>query len=162
MLHQCRKKAASEGLSPRLYQQPMHAFELPRNYRIIHICGSLGLAGGRDQDLDKLRRCYAHLEDNGALILNILADYTSPGSWNDWLPEARAALPQPWPDKGSGRVASDSSTHFAQFRLVAFDPLEQSYTRQVRLEKWFGGELVATLDDVDADVLQEIIARQYR
>ena len=44
---------------------------------------------------------------------------------------------------GSGRIASDGSEHFGSFRMVALDPLEQTYTREVHLEKWSNGELVA-------------------
>jgi len=40
MLHYCRRKATSEGLHPNLYEQQMHAFELPRRYKTIYICGS--------------------------------------------------------------------------------------------------------------------------
>lgn len=144
MLHYCRSKAAREGFNPNLYNQSMHAFELLRKYKTIYICGSFGLAGSREKDLETLRHCYSHLEDGGALLLNIQAEYTSAESWNLWLPEYRQTMPQPWPNKGDGRVASDGSEHFAQFRIVHVDPLEQIYTRQVRLEKWSNGELVAS------------------
>ena len=143
MLHYCRSKAASEGLHLNLYEQQMHAFELPRTYKTIYICGSFDLAGSREKDLETLRRCYAHLEDGGALLLNIQAEYTSSEAWNLWLPEQRHALPQSWPEKGGGRIASDGSEHFGQFRIVNVDPLEQTYTREVRLEKWSNGTLVA-------------------
>jgi len=144
MLNHCQRKAASEGFKPNLYNQPMHAFELPRKYKTIYICGSFGLAGSRAKDLETLKRCYAHLEDGGALLLNIEAEYTSPEAWNWWLSENRGALPQPWPEKGDARIASDGSEHYGQFRLVSIDPLEQSYVRQVRLEKWKNGEFVAS------------------
>jgi SAM-dependent methyltransferase len=144
MLHHCQRMAASKGLQTNLYNQPMHAFELPRNYKTIYICGSFGLAGSREKDLETLRHCYAHLEDGGALLLNIEAEYTSSESWNLWLREQRQALPQPWPEKGEARVASDGSEHFAQFRIMDLDPLEQVYTRQVRLEKWSNSELVTS------------------
>lgn len=144
MLHYCQSKAASEGLNLNLYNYSMHAFELPRKYKLIHICDSFGLAGSRENDLETLRHCYSHLEDGGALLLNIQAEYTSAESWNLWLPEYSQTMPQPWPDKGDGRVASDGSEHFAQFRMIDVDPLEQSYTRQVRLEKWSNGELAAS------------------
>lgn len=144
MLHYCQSKAAREGLNLNLYNYSMHAIELPRKYKTIYICDSFDLAGSRENDLETLRRCYSHLEDGGALVLNIQAEYTSAESWNLWLPEYRRALPQPWPDKGEGRVASDGSVHFAQFRLLNIDPLEQTYTRQVRLEKWSNGGLIAS------------------
>lgn len=144
MLLHCRRKATREGFSPHLYEQPMHAFEIPRKYKTIYICGSFGLAGSRENDLESLRRCYAHLEDNGALLVNIEAEYTSPEWWNLWLSENRKAMPQPWPEESNRRVAADGSEHLSVFRLVNMDPLEQSFTRQVRLKKWVSGELVAS------------------
>ncbi len=143
MLHYCEEKATSEGYQPKLYRQPMHAFELPRKYKTIYICDSFGLAGSREKDLETLRRCHTHLEDGGALMVNIEAEYTSPEAWELWLREKRQALPQPWPEDSRGRMAADGSEHFGRFRIIQIDPLEQSYTRQVRLEKWQSGKLVA-------------------
>jgi SAM-dependent methyltransferase len=144
MLDHCRRKATSAGFSPHLYQQPMHAFDLPRRYKTIYLCDSFGLAGSRGNDLETLRRCYAHLEDNGALLLNIQAEYASPESWKLWLRENRQALPQPWPQDGHRRIAADGSGHLGLFRIINVDPLEQSFTREVRLEKWVSGALVAS------------------
>ncbi len=143
MLDHCRRQAASEGFNLNLYNQPMHELELGRSYKTIYMCDSFGLAGSQEKDLETLKRCYAHLEDGGALLLNIEAEYTSPEAWNLWLKETRDALPQPWPEKSDGRIASDGSEHFGQFRLLHFDPLEQRITRQTRLEKWTNGALVA-------------------
>ena len=144
MLYHCRRKATGEGFSPHLYEQPMHAFNIPCRYKTITICSSFGLAGSRENDLDTLRRCYEHLEDGGALLLNIEAEYTSPESWKMWLKENRQTLPQPWPKDGDRRVAADGSKNIAYFRTAHIDPLEQIYTRQVRLEKWVSGEMVAS------------------
>lgn len=143
MLDHCRRKAAKAGYSPNLYQQPMHAFEIPRRYKTIYICDSFGLAGSRENDLATLQRCYEHLEDGGVLLLNIQAEYTTPEAWDTWLRENREALPQPWPTEGSRRVAADGSESIAYFRIVYVDPLEQHYVRQVRLEKWVSGERIA-------------------
>jgi SAM-dependent methyltransferase len=144
MLHYCQKKTASEGFHPNLYNQSMHAFELPRKYKTIYICDSFGLAGGREKDLETLRRCHAHLEDGGALLVNIQAEYTSSESWEWWLCEKIKTLPQPWPEEGGRGIASDGSEHVVRFRLVDVDSLEQSFTRQVRLEKWQSGKLIAS------------------
>ncbi len=97
MLYHCRKKATAEGFSPNLYAQPMHAFDLPRRYKTIYTCDSFGLSGSRENDLETLRRCYAHLMDNGALLVNIEGEYTSAADWNQWLSENCRALPEPWP-----------------------------------------------------------------
>lgn len=144
MLRRCRVKAAREGYEPRLHQQPMHAFDLPRRYRTIYICNAFGLAGSRDQDLATLRRCQAHLEDGGALLLNIEAEYTSPEEWEMWEPAKRRTLPEPWPEEGRRRVAADGSEHVSRLRLVELNPLDQSYVRQLGLEKWVSGQLVAS------------------
>lgn len=143
MLHHCRAAAARDGLAPNLYAQPMHAIALPRTYRTIYVCDSFGLAGSLEHDLESLRRCHAHLEDGGALVLNIEAEYTEPAMWTQWLAEERQKLPQPWPKGGRGRVAPDGSEHIGRFRILDLDPLEQTITRQVRLEKWQAGALVA-------------------
>jgi SAM-dependent methyltransferase len=141
MLRFCRQKAQQAGFSPGFYQYSMHAFDIPRKYKLIYICDSFGLSGSRENDLETLKRCHTQLEDSGALIVNIQADYSDPDWWNMWLSEKHKSLPQPWPEKSNGRIGSDGSEHFAQFRLTAFDPLEQSYIREVRLEKWVEGKL---------------------
>ncbi len=144
MLDQCRTAATRAGGDPALSAQPMHQFGLPRRYRTIYICDSFGLAGSRENDLDALRRCHEHLEDGGALLLTVDAEYTAAGSWDRWLPEARRALPESWPADAPRRTAADGSEHLARFRSVAVDPLDQTYTREVRLEKWREGALIAS------------------
>jgi SAM-dependent methyltransferase len=144
MLDYCRRKAARAGYSPNLYEQPMHALDIPRRYKTIYICDSFGLAGSREKDLATLQHCFKHLEDGGALLINIQAEYTTPEAWETWLTENREALPQPWPREGSRRVAADGSESIAYFRVIDVDPLEQIYVRQVRLEKWISGERVAS------------------
>lgn len=141
MLAFCRQKANQEGFNPELYQSPMHTLDVARRYNLIYICDSFGLSGSRENDLEALKHCHTHLEDGGALVVNIQADYSDRDWWGMWLSENRKSLPEPWPEKGSSRIASDGSEHFAQFRLIAFDPLEQSYVREVRLEKWVNGLL---------------------
>ncbi|MFN8445365.1 MAG: class I SAM-dependent methyltransferase [Caldilineaceae bacterium] len=141
MLKFCLQKANQAGFNPNLYQSSMHLLDLPRQYKLIYICDSFGLSGSRKNDLETLKRCHAHLAEGGALVVNTQAEYADPDGWSLWLSEKRKSLPEPWPEKGQGRIASDGSEHFGQFRLVAFDPLEQSYIREVRLEKWVAGKL---------------------
>ncbi len=144
MLDQCQRRAGEAGFSPTLSAQPMDSFAMARRYRTIYMCDSFGLAGSRAADLAALRRCWEHLEEGGALIFTIDAEYTDAESWDRWLPAARAALPEPWPDDGRRRVAADGTEHTGRFRDVALDPLNQTYTREVLLEKWRGGDLEAT------------------
>jgi len=143
MLRHCRRKADAAGLRPQLHEQPMHDFQLPRRYRTIYLCDSFGLAGSRENDLATLRCCHQHLQTGGALVVNIAADYNVSEGWALWQREGRRTLPQPWPQAAPRRTASDGSEHTARFRILDVDPLAQTYTRQVRLEKWSGGERVA-------------------
>jgi SAM-dependent methyltransferase len=144
MLSHCHKKAAQGGLHPNLYRQPMHAFDLPRKYKTIYICDSFGLAGSRQKDDETLQRCFAHLEDDGALLVNIQAEYNLPGAWELWSGAKRHALPEMWPADSRRRMAADGSEYVDRFRKLHFDPLEQSITRQVHLEKWQAGALIAS------------------
>ena len=144
MLMHCQEKAAREGFRPQLYQQPMHAFSLPRKYKTIYICDSFGLAGSRVKDLETLRRCHEHLEIGGALILNIQAEYTASETWNGWVSANCKTLPEPWPEQARVQTAADGTEHAARFRYLELNPLEQTYTRQVRLEKWQAGNLIAS------------------
>jgi len=147
MLRYCRDKAASQGLKPRLYQQPMHAFEIPRKYRTIYICAAFNLAGSQDNGLATLRRCFAHLQDGGALLLDIDAEYTWPEGWEKWEPAKRRTLPEPWPEEGMRRVSTDGSEYVERFRMVSVDPLEQKMVREVRIEKWISGKLIGSQEE---------------
>ena len=143
MLTYCAAKAAREELTPHLYAQTMHEFNLPRHYRTIYICDSFGLAGSRVLNQESLRRCYQHLEPGGVLIVNIEAEYASSEGWQLWLKEKRRTLPEPWPQPGARRRAADGSEFVSSSRMLAFDPLEQSYTRQMRIEKWLAEKRIA-------------------
>jgi SAM-dependent methyltransferase len=143
MLRVCRDKAVSLCLEPRLYQQAMHILDLPRQYRTIYICDAFNLAGGRDRGLATLRRCFAHLQEGGALLLNVEAPYPWPEWLEKWNPANGNTLPEPWPEEGRHRVAADGSDYVERFRLVSANRLEQSYVRQVRVEKWVAGQVVA-------------------
>jgi SAM-dependent methyltransferase len=140
MLRWAQRAADEARFSPRLFAQAMHQLDLPRRYRTILICGSFGLGGTRETDLACLRCCHAHLEPGGALVFNVGIEYAS-AAWDLW--RTSSALPAPWPERGPPRIAADGSEHFMQIRAVAADPLTQTYTREVRLEKWQSGKLVA-------------------
>lgn len=142
MLKLCREKAAQKGLTPHLYEQAMHQFDAPRRYKIIYICDAFGLVANRHQNLDTLACCFRHLDQDGALILNIEAEYNLPDAWQFWLKETRQRLPEPWPEQGKKRTAANGVDYVSRFRLLEIDPLEQSYVRQVRLEKWQNGKLL--------------------
>ena len=142
MLALCKETAQREGLTPRLYQQAMHELELPRRYKTIVVCGGFALGGNREQDQEALRRFYRHLEPGGALLLDNYLPYKDADEWRYWVKEERQRLPEPWPDAGSRKRASDGDEYELRGRLAAFDPLEQVATRQIRAFQWRDGQLV--------------------
>ena len=141
MLRWAKDGASREGFAPGLSAQAMHDLDLPRRYRTIVICGSFGLGGTRETDLECLRRCHQHLAPGGALVFNVQIEYGS-SAWGLWRTPSN--LPAPWPERGAPRVAPDGSEHYMQIRALAADPLTQTYTREVRLQKWASGKLVAS------------------
>jgi hypothetical protein len=143
MVRFAQESARPEGFEPGLYVQPMHELDLPRQYRTIYMCGALGLGGDRANDLECFRKCHRHLLPGGALVFNTQMEYTSRESWDAWLSESRRKLPEPWPDRGPPRIAKDGSHHFMQIRVLDVDALNQTYTREVHLEKWEADKLIA-------------------
>lgn len=77
MIRLARQAATREGFTA----QPMHELDVPRRYRMIFICGSFGLGGGRDNDLETLRRCQPTWNPAGALVFNEQMEYASRNAW---------------------------------------------------------------------------------
>ena len=142
MIRLAQETVLREGLATRLLVQPTHEMALPRRYRTIYMVGSFGLGGDRAKDLECLRRCRDHLEPGGVLLFNMPMEYTSREAWEPWLSESRQRMPESWPPRGSPRLSKDGSRRYLQIRVLDVDALTQTYTREARLEKWAGGELV--------------------
>ena len=70
-------------------------------------------------------------------------EYASRETWEAWLSESRSKMPEAWPEPGPPRVAKDGRQHFMQIRVLDVDPLEQTYAREVHLEKWIDGKVAA-------------------
>jgi SAM-dependent methyltransferase len=141
MLEWCRKSADLEQLSVALYPQAMRKLRLPRRYRTIIVCGAFGLGGTRDQDLEGLRRIHQHLEPGGLLVMDHhLPNLESPKTWSSWV--EKPELPRPWPKHGDRRLASDGTELELRVRQVAFDPLEQTTTLEIRASQYQGQEEV--------------------
>jgi SAM-dependent methyltransferase len=143
MLALCQQRAAADGLSPRLFAQAMHALELPRAYRTIFICGGFGLGGTREEDAEALRRCHDQLAPGGTLVFDHHLPYTHANEWPNWLAEPGQAFPQAWPEGAMRQRAADGDEIELRARLVTFDRLEQTQTRQIRASLWRGEDLVA-------------------
>lgn len=143
MLMFCREKAEREGFSPRLYAQATHELSLPRTYKTIVACGSLGLGGNRHHDIEALRRCYQHLDDEGVFVFDDHVPYKNAKTWQYWVAEHRRQLPEPWPQSGQRRRAADGAEYELRMRVADLDPLEQLVTLQIRVERWRDGKLEA-------------------
>lgn len=143
MIALCREAVEREGLTTNLYAQAMHELDLPRRYRTIVVCGALGLGGRRADTREGLRRVYEQLEPGGTLVIDNEVPYVGGMQWKYWQAEARAELPRPWGEPGERRAGSDGAEYALRSRLVAFDPLEQQTTGEMRAWMWRDGELVA-------------------
>ena len=145
MLALCRDKALREGLAPRLYAQAMHELDLPRMYKTIFICGSFGIGGNRELDLKALQRFHHHLEPGGVLAFELGLPYGNPRWWQYWLQENRSQLPRAWEPPGAPenrRRASDGTEYEQRARVLDLDPLEQTYTFQMKTERWRDGQVI--------------------
>jgi SAM-dependent methyltransferase len=142
MLAYCRERAEREGLSPQLYQQPLHNLNLPRPYLSIVVCGTFGIGVSRDQDFMALQRFYEHLEPGGVLMLEIYVPYGDARLLPLWHKDARKHLPDPWPDY-MGNPPEDDHEYELHYRLVSVDPLKQQTTGEMRTLLFKDKKLVA-------------------
>jgi SAM-dependent methyltransferase len=143
MVALCREKAERAGLSPNLYVQPMHALDLPRRYRTIYVCGAFGLGSTREQDAQALVGFHELLEPGGRLLLDTEVPYADETHWKYWLKDERARLPVPPEPPRTRQRASDGSEYGLRSRTLAFDPLDQRVTLEMRVELWRDGVLEA-------------------
>jgi hypothetical protein len=122
----------------------MHELDLPRRYQTIYVCGSFGIGGTRQQNLQALERFYQHLLPGGVLLLDEQMPYSSDGSWpwKDWLAQHRQQLDPNFWTAGEFKRASDGSDYRLRSRLADLDPLEQTLTLQMRAELWRDEQLV--------------------
>ncbi len=135
MLTLCGEALAVRGLQCRLYPQAMHELDLERAYRTILICGAFGLGGSRADDLEGLRRVRHALQAGGALVMDhYLPNFESSKSWDAWIQAPQ--FPRPWPQDGERRTASDGTDLRIRQRQVAFDPLDQSTTLEIRVDRF--------------------------
>lgn len=143
MLDLCQEKADKEGLKPALYRQALHELDLPRKYQTIIACGVFAIGGTYQQDFLALQKLYQNLEPGGVLLLDHNLPYSDAMEWQLWLKEARARLPEPWPDTVGKIPPNDGSDYQLFSRRVAFDPLDQRITRQMRTLLWRDGQVIA-------------------
>jgi SAM-dependent methyltransferase len=143
MIALCRANAQQDGFAPSLFVQALHELEPPRRYRTIVACGVLGLGSTRAQDQEALRRFRHSLEPDGTLLLDNEVPYANHMRWTTWPKDERTNLPEPWPTTGTRRRSDDGSEYELRTRGTAVDPLDQTVTLELRIEKTQRGELAA-------------------
>ncbi|MDX1436202.1 MAG: class I SAM-dependent methyltransferase [Anaerolineales bacterium] len=87
MLTLCRQKAEALGLDPKLYEQPMEALDLPRQYQLILVpSSSFQLLVEMDDAREAMARFYRHLLPDGVLAMPfmIFLDPGEPSRELDW------------------------------------------------------------------------------
>jgi cyclopropane fatty-acyl-phospholipid synthase-like methyltransferase len=141
MLDWCAKDLAAHGLRAHLTAQPMHHLDLETRYRTIIVCGAFGLGGTPANDLEGLRRLHDHLQTDGVLVLDHHLPNFDKRGWQAWVDPPD--LPGSWPERGDRRVAKDGSELEIKTRQVAFDPLEQTTTLEIRASQFRNDELIA-------------------
>ncbi|HUF07465.1 MAG TPA: methyltransferase domain-containing protein [Candidatus Binatia bacterium] len=145
MLSRARKLAAVDGLTPALYEQSMHELDLPRRYRTIYCCGSLGIGMSRAQVRQAIGRIFDHLEPGGGLVFDVDLPYAGigPEAWARWLPKHRPAFPRPWRTDGDRRATADGDELELITRGAEFDPLLQHEILDMRARLWHDGAVIA-------------------
>lgn len=122
MLALCREKAATRGLVPTLYEQPMERLDLPRRYRTILVPScTFQLLTDPNAAAAALHGFGAHLEPGGLLALPL----------NEFW-RAGEPLSSPWVGPREGSLP-DGTLARRWFR-VDFDPGTQSYASEDRWE----------------------------
>jgi SAM-dependent methyltransferase len=160
MLALVQERCKRKGLAaPTLYHQATHELDLPRRYRSIVVCGSFGLGGYREHDVEGLRRLYAHLEPGGTLLLDNEVPYAQ-WWWRFWRKTDRAELPQDWKDEGERRPLADGTELELRSRIAHVDPLAQHVAADLRALHWAGDELLAEEEhriDITAYFTDELV-----
>ena len=142
MIDRCRARAQREGLDSTLFVQALHELDPPRRYRTIVACGCFGLGSTRAQDQEALRRFHDALEPGGTLLLDNEVPYNA-HQWQRWTRAERERLPLPWPESGTCRQTDDGMEYELCSRLTAVDPLDQTFSMEMRAEKRRDGRVVA-------------------
>ncbi len=143
MIEACRSavgEVTGVDREPLLVVQPVHQLDLPRRYGMIVMCGSFGLGGSRDQDLEGLRRIRSHLRPGGVLALDFQVNEFDRDRWREWQPRPVDDTPPPAADRRLGR---DGFEYALRHRVTAIELDAGRVTRELQAWQWRDGELVA-------------------
>ena len=138
MIKACADAAQRVGAAPNLYVQPVHRLELPRRYGTIVMCGGFGLGGTRQQDVEGLRRLFAHLRPGGHLVLDYEVEDFDVERWRVSPP---GASPPPASDRR--RHAPDGCDYALAHRVVDIDRPSRAMVRELEAWQWRDDQLLA-------------------
>ena len=111
----CREAAERVGRSPTLYVQPAAA--PPRHPPSIPVHrGGFGLGTSREQDVEALRRLFAHLKPGGLLVLDYEVEEFDAEWWRTWTPVPLDPSP---PEPVDRRLGLDGFEYALRHRLVS-------------------------------------------
>lgn len=144
LLDWCQQKLDEEALETNLYAQPMHQLDIPRKYQTIINCGAFGLGGDRENDLEGLRRVYHHLNPGGVFLVDWYLPNFGEGSWKRWLPGHESDFPRPFRQADERKTASDGTELEISSRQLNFDPLQQTYLAEIKIDHYRESNLIAS------------------
>jgi ubiquinone/menaquinone biosynthesis C-methylase UbiE len=131
MLALCREKAAARGLSPRLYEQPMEALDLPRRYCTILVpSSSFQLLTDPEDAAEAMVRFRDQLEPGGMLALPFME------FWREGEP-----LSTEW--TGPREVSLPDGTLARRWTRAEFDPVTRCESSEDRWELVRDGVTIA-------------------
>jgi SAM-dependent methyltransferase len=131
MITACAEAAHTVGATPGLYVQPVHRLDVPRRYGTIVMCGGFGLGGTRQQDVDRLRRMFAHLRPGGRLALDYEVEDVDVERWRV---SPRGPSQPPAPDRR--RHAPDGCDYALAHRVVDIDRAGRAMVRELGAWQW--------------------------
>jgi SAM-dependent methyltransferase len=141
MLAVCQERLEAQVLTAGLFNQPMHALDLPRRYRTIIACGVIGLGGSKQLTRLGMARCYEHLRPGGTFAFDYQAPWNDPPYWKGWLRENRQSLPLDWfPPERKPLPNGDELETAVQ--IFSQDSLEQVSVHKFRARLWRDGEMI--------------------
>jgi SAM-dependent methyltransferase len=146
MIDACRTKARAVGHDPELRVQALHELDMPRRYRTIIVVGTFGVGSNRHRDQEALVRLREHLEPGGTLLLDVEVPYAEEGFWALWPAGKREHLPEEGRPPKRLRPAVDGAEYGLSSRLIEVDPLEQTVTMELHVERWRDGQLELSED----------------
>ena len=153
MLAYCREHAYREGFTPKLYPHSMHELDLPRTYRTIYSCGSVGIGGTRQQDRQTLARIHHYLDPGGFLIFDHEMPYSDPEGWSYWTKDGRAKLPEDFEE--SGWTGNEQGTNTESAHASSTSTLSSSESR------WRCGGPTRPGDELVVEETRTIVVAAY-